>query len=207
MVIFRRVLIAAIILIGTFGVLALYYPDLRPQAPPSGHSVGTVTIGGPFDLLDGKGNAFTDAQLKGRYSLIFFGFTHCPDICPLTLQVMSQALDLAGPAAEQVTPVFISVDPERDTPDLVGSYVEAFDPRIVGLTGAPEQVAQAMSSYKVFAQKAPLLDADGKDTGDYTVQHSTMIYFMGPDGQYVTHFTNGTAAEDIAAYIRREVAK
>lgn len=203
----KRLLIAAVILLGTLAMLALYHPALRPQATPSGDNAagGTVAIGGPFTMVDGRGAAFTDADLKGRYSLIFFGFTHCPDICPLTLQVMTDAIEQAGPAGERVTPVFISVDPERDTTEAVGSYVAAFHPRFVGLTGTPEQVAATTKAFRVFSRKAPLRDSENNETGEYTVEHSGLIFLMGPDGRYVTHFSNGTTAEEMAAYIRREV--
>src|SRR5688500_10909536 len=150
--IIRRILIAAVILLGTLAMLALYHPGLRPQATPSGDTGGNVAIGGPFTLIDGKGNTFTEANLKGRHSLLFFGFTHCPDICPLTLQVMTDAIEQAGLAGERVTPVFVTVDPERDTVEMVGSYVGAFHPRFVGLTGTPDQVAAATKAYRVFAR-------------------------------------------------------
>jgi len=202
--IIKRLLIASVILLGTLAMLALYLPGMRPQATPSGATGGAVAIGGPFTLVDGTGKTFTDADLKGRYALIFFGFTHCPDICPLTLQVMTDAITQAGAAGERVTPVFVSVDPERDTVEAVGGYVGAFHPRFVGLTGTPEQVAGATKAYRVYARKAPLMDSEGKDTGEYTVEHSGMIFLMDPDGRYMTHFSNGTAVEDIAAYIRRE---
>jgi cytochrome oxidase Cu insertion factor (SCO1/SenC/PrrC family) len=201
----KRLLIASVILLGTLAMLALYMPSMRPQATPTGEAAGVVAIGGPFSLVDGSGKTFTDVDLKGRYALIFFGFTHCPDICPLTLQAMTDAVTQAGPAGERVTPVFISVDPERDTVEAVGSYVGAFHPRFVGLTGTPEQVAGATKAYRVFARKAPVKDNEGKDTAEYTVEHSGMIFLMNPDGRYVTHFSNGTSVEDMAAYIRREV--
>lgn len=200
----KRLLIAAVILLGTLAMLALYHPDLRPQATPSGDASGAVAIGGPFTLTDGKGNTFTEANLEGSYSLIFFGFTHCPDICPLTLQVMSDAITQAGAAGERVTPVFVTVDPERDTVEMVGSYVAAFHPRFVGLTGTSEQIAAATKAYRVFARKAPLKDSEGKETGDYTVEHTGIIFLMNPEGRYVTHFSSGATAEEIAAYIRRE---
>lgn len=203
----RRLLIAAVILAGTLAMLALYHPDLRPRATPSGDAGGTVAIGGPFTLVDGKGGAFTDANLKGSYSLIFFGFTHCPDICPLTLQVMTEAIEQAGPAGERVTPVFITVDPERDTAEAVGSYVGSFHPRFVGLSGTPDQVAVATKAYRVFARKTPLRDSDGKDTGEYTVEHTGIIFLMNPEGRYLTHFSSGTTAEEMAAYIRREISR
>jgi protein SCO1/2 len=205
--ILKRILIAAVILLGTLAMLALYHPGLRPTATPSGDTGGTVAIGGPFTLVDGKGNAFTDADLKGKYSLIFFGFTHCPDICPLTLQVMTDAIEQAGPAGERVTPVFVSVDPERDTVEAVGAYVGAFHPRFVGLTGTPEQVEAAAKAYRVFFRKAPLKDSEGKETGEYTVEHTGIIFLMNPEGQYLTHFSSGTPAEDMTAYIRREAVK
>jgi len=205
MIVIKRLVIALLILVGTLAVLALYHPDLRPKAPPSGQGTGTVAIGGPFALVDGNGNAFTDADLKGGYSLVFFGFTHCPDICPLTLQTVGAALDLAGPAGEKVTPVFITVDPERDTAEAVGAYASAFHPRFVALTGTAEQLQTAMQSYKVFARKVPLKDAEGNDTGTYTMEHSGLIFFMDPEGGYVSHFSSDTTAEDMAAYIRRTV--
>ena len=204
--ILRRVLIASIILLGTFAMLALYFPGVRPQTTPSG-AVGTVAIGGPFTLVDGKGNSVTDANLKGGYHLVFFGFTHCPDICPLTLQVMTDAIEQAGPAGERVTPVFISVDPERDTVDAVDSYVGAFHPRFVGLTGTAEQVTAATKAFRVFSRKTPTLDAEGKDTGDYTVEHSGLIFLLDANGQYKTHFSTGATAKEIADYIAREVSK
>ena len=117
---------------------------------------------------------------------------------------MTDAIVESGPAGERVTPVFITVDPERDTAEAVGAYVGAFHPRFVGLTGTPEQIAQATKVYRVFAQKAPLKDTDGKETGEYTVEHSGMIFFMSPEGRYLTHFSNGATAADMAAYIRRE---
>lgn len=203
----HRILIAAVILLGTLAMLALYHPDLRPRATPSGDVGGTVAIGGPFSLTDGNGNIFTDTNLKGGYSLIFFGFTHCPDICPLTLQVMADAIQQAGPAGERVTPVFITVDPERDTIEAVGSYVSAFHPRFVGLTGTPEQVAGATTAYRVFARKVPMKDTDGRDTAEYTVEHTGIIFLMDPEGRYLSHFSSGATAEDMAAYIRRETAK
>ena len=203
MIIFRRLAIAAIILLGTLAMLALYHPAFRPQATPSGAS-GTVAIGGPFTLTDGKGNTFTEANLKGAYSLIFFGFTNCPDICPLTLQIMTDAIEQAGPAGERVTPVFVTVDPERDTVETVGSYVSAFHPRFVGLTGTAEQVEAATKAYRVFARKVPLKDSEGKETGEYSVEHTGIIFLMDPEGRYATHFSTGTTPEDIAAYIRRE---
>lgn len=203
--ILRRILIAGLILLGTLAMLALYHPALRPQATPAGET-GTVAVGGPFTMTDAKGNTFTEANLLGGYSLVFFGFTHCPDICPLTLQVITDAIEQAGPAGERVTPVFVSVDPERDTVESVGAYVAAFHPRFVGLTGTPEQVTATTKAFRVFARKAPLRDTEGKETGEYTVEHSGLVFLLGPDGRYVTHFPYNTTADEMAAYIRRAAA-
>ena len=146
----------------------------------------------------------TEAALKGHPSAMFFGYTFCPDVCPTTLFEMTAWLDTLGPDADRLKVYFVTVDPERDTAEAVGAYVGAFHSRFVGLTGTPEQIAQATKVYRVFAQKAPLKDTDGKETGEYTVEHSGMIFFMSPEGRYLTHFSNGATAADMAAYIRRE---
>ncbi|MSO72554.1 MAG: SCO family protein [Rhodospirillaceae bacterium] len=178
-------------------VLALYLPGSPRQQSTTG-ATGTVAIGGPFTLVDSKGVTVTDADLKGRYSLVFFGFTRCPDICPLVLQVVTQALELAGPAADKVQPVFISVDPERDSPEVLGAYIANFHPRFVALTGTVDQVRVATQSYRVYAAKAPLKDSEGKDTGDYTVSHTGYVYLMDRDGGYLAHFQKEATAEEIA---------
>jgi len=197
-----RIVVAVALAAATLLVLTLYLPGMRPQAP-SGMTSGTVAIGGPFTLVDSKGHTVTDASLKGRYSLIFFGFTHCPDICPLTLQVITQALEAAGPAAEAVQPVFITLDPERDTPEAMAAYVGNFHPRLMALTGTPEQVREAAQSYKVYAAKVPVKDGEGKDTGEYTVSHTGYVYLMDKAGKYLAHFDKDAKAEDIAARLRQ----
>jgi len=197
-----RIAVAVALVSGTLLVLTRYLPGMRPQ-PPSGMASGTVAIGGPFTLVDTKGNTVTDASLKGRYSLVFFGFTHCPDICPLTLQTITQALEAAGPAAEAVQPVFITLDPERDAPETLAAYMENFHPRLMALTGTPEQVRGATQSYKAYAAKVPVKDAEGKDTGDYTVSHTGYVYLMDASGKYLAHFDKDAKAEDIAQRLRQ----
>jgi protein SCO1/2 len=201
----KRIATALILLAGTLVVLVLYLPGMRPQGtnPTQPAGTGSVSIGGAFTLQDPDGKTVTDADLKGRYSLIFFGFTHCPDICPLTLQTVTKALDEAGPAADHVQPVFITVDPERDTPDAMKAYAANFHPRLMALTGTPAQVQEASRAYKVFAAKTPLKDAEGKDTGDYGVTHTGFTYLMGPDGKYVAHFDKDASPADIAARLRQ----
>ncbi len=201
----KRIGTALMLLVGTLVVLVLYLPGIRPQPPAttSSTNTGTVSIGGPFTLQDTTGKTVTEADLKGRYSLVFFGFTHCPDICPLVLQNVTRALEDAGPAADQVQPVFITVDPERDTPEEMKAYAANFHPRLLAFTGTVEQVKNAQQAYKVFAAKVPLKDADGKDTGDYSVSHTGFVYLMGPDGKYVSHFDKDADAAAIAARLRQ----
>jgi len=160
---------------------------------------GKALIGGPFELVGKDGNTVTDKDFRGRYMLVFFGFTHCPDICPAELQVMSAALDDHGADAKRVVPVFITVDPERDTPDVVSAYVKNFGPNFVGLTGSPEQIAKVAKEYRVTYQKF-----QDESTGDnYSVDHSALVYLMGPDGEFVTHIPYGTPPDKMAETLRR----
>jgi protein SCO1 len=140
-------------------------------------------IGGKFALVDQNGKPFTDADLKGKWQLVFFGYTHCPDVCPTTLNDLSLALDRLGDKKSQVGIVFISVDPERDTPAELKSYVESFGGPVVALTGAPDAVKQAAQSYKVFYAKHPRTD------GGYDMDHSALIYVMDPQGRFTATFT------------------
>jgi protein SCO1/2 len=162
---------------------------------------GTALIGGPFSLVDQTGKTVTDQDFRGRYMLVFFGFTHCPDICPAELQVMAQSLEALGPKADGVVPVFITLDPELDTPEVVGEYVKNFGPRFVGLTGSPEAIAEAAKAYKVaFAKFVP----EGQDNNqNYSIDHSAIAYLMGPDGKYVAHFPYGTPAAKMTETLRR----
>jgi protein SCO1/2 len=197
----KRILIAVCIAFGTVLGLVLYYPGLRPQPHQAGQ--GTPAIGGPFTLVDSKGTRVTEAVLKGHYSLVYFGYTNCPDICPLALHNISLALEMAGPVAESVLPVFITVDPERDTPQIMEQYIANFQPRFLALTGTSTEVAATMQSYRVYAAKAAAAKAAA--TGDYAMQHTDFIYLMSPDGKYVTHFDRDSKPADIAARLRREL--
>jgi protein SCO1/2 len=197
----RRLLI---VIVGSFllgsliGVGALM---LNQESPNKNRVItsGQALIGGPFELVGKDGKTVTDKDFRGRYMLVFFGFTHCPDICPAELQVMSAALDDLGDKADQVVPVFITVDPERDTPELVTAYVENFGPNFVGLTGSLEAVDKAAKAYRVTYQK---FQEEG--AGDnYSVDHSALVYLMGPDGKFVTHFPYGTSPEKMADTLRR----
>ena len=165
-----------------------------PQGGQPVQSSGTALIGGPFSLVGTDGKPVTDRDFRGRYMLIFFGFTHCPDICPAELQVTAQALDQLGDKAKKVVPIFITLDPERDTPEAMANYVKSFGPNFVGLTGSPEAIAAAAKAYRVSYAKVE----NKNSPGDYSVDHSALVYLMDPEGRYVTHFSYGLSADQMA---------
>ena len=165
-----------------------------PQGGQPVQSSGTALVGGPFLLVGADGKPVTDRDFRGRYMLIFFGFTHCPDICPAELQVIAQALEQLGDKAKNVVPIFITLDPERDTPEAMGNYLKSFGPNFVGLTGSPEAIAAAAKAYRVSYAKVE----DKESAADYGVDHSALVYLMDPEGRYVTHFSYGLSAEQMA---------
>jgi cytochrome oxidase Cu insertion factor (SCO1/SenC/PrrC family) len=170
---------------------------------PAGRSMagGEALVGGPFTLTDQHGTEVTEQDFAGRHMLIYFGYTYCPDFCPMSLSNMSQALDLLPPEqAEQVVPIFITVDPERDTVAQLAEYAPLFHPRLVALTGSPEATKAAAQAYRVYFAKAGDQDSDA-----YLMDHSTFIYLMGPDGRYVRHFAHNAAPEEIAAAIKAAI--
>src|SRR6476646_931271 len=156
---------------------------------PSVETSGKALIGGPFTLTDQTGKTVTDQDFRGRYMLVFFGYTHCPDICPAELQVMAAALDQLGDKAKKVVPIFITLDPERDTPEAVGAYVKNFSSNIVGLTGSMAAISATAKAYRVSFSK--FQDKSGGD--NYTIDHSALAYLMGTDGEYITHIPYGTS--------------
>jgi protein SCO1 len=173
----------------------------RGASNPNVATTGKALIGGPFALVDQHGKKVTDQDFRGRYMLIFFGFTHCPDICPAELQVISASLDELGPKAEEVVPIFVTLDPERDTPEVMADYVKNFGSRFVGLTGSPEEIAEAAKAYRVASSKFENKGVD--DNGNYSIDHSAIVYLMGPDGEYITHFNYGTPAAKMTETLRR----
>jgi protein SCO1/2 len=163
---------------------------------------GEALVGGPFTLTDQRGVEVTEQDFAGRHMLIYFGYTYCPDFCPMSLANMTQALDLLPPdQAEQVVPIFITVDPERDTVEQLAEYAPLFHPRLVALTGSPEATKAAAQAYRVYFAKAGDDDSDA-----YLMDHSTFIYLMGPDGKYVRHFAHNATPEEIAAAIEAAIA-
>jgi protein SCO1/2 len=158
-----------------------------------------AAIGGPFQLTDQAGQTVTDQNLKGKPTLIFFGFTHCPDVCPTSLFEISEVLKAMGKDADRVNALFVSVDPERDTAAAMKDYLSSFDPHLQGLTGNPESIAKVLSAYRVYSKKVPLKD------GDYTMDHTALIYLMDRDGRFVSPFnlkrTPAEAATDLKRYL------
>lgn len=154
-------------------------------------------IGGPFQLVDQTGQAVTEKSLQGKPTIIFFGFTHCPDVCPTALFEMSEVLRAMGKDAGRINAYFVSVDPERDTPEVMKSYLGSFDPTLKGLTGTPEAVASVISAYRVYAKKVPLKD------GDYTMDHTALIYLMDRDGRFVAPFNIKRRPEEAAADLKK----
>src|SRR3954463_13296076 len=156
-----------------------------------------AAIGGPFQLTAQAGQPVTENNLHGKPTLIFFGFTHCPDVCPTSLFEISEVLRAMGKDADRVNAYFISVDPERDTAAAMKEYLASFDPHLKGLTGSPESVAKVISSYRVYAKKVPLKD------GDYTMDHTALIYLMDRDGKFVAPFNLKRTPEEAAADLKR----
>jgi len=156
-----------------------------------------AAIGGPFQLTDQNGKAVTDKNLKGKPTLIFFGYTHCPDVCPTSLFEISEVLRALGKDADKVNAVFISVDPERDTPATMKDYLSSFDPHLEGLSGDPAETAKVVTSYRVYAKKVPTKD------GDYTMDHTALIYLMDRDGRFVSPFNLKRTPEEAAADLKK----
>lgn len=160
------------------------------------HSGEVPRLGGPFKLVDGDGNEVTDADLHGQPFAVFFGFTNCPDVCPTSLFELSAWIDSLGEDAERMRFAFVSVDPERDTPERMKLYVGSFSDDILPLTGSTEQVQQVIDAYRVYARKVPL------EGGDYTMDHSAFIYLMDANGAYHSHITYGEAPDRAVAKLQ-----
>ncbi len=183
-------------------VIAWYSVELDIQQAQE-RAQGTVfaasgaNVGGPFELVDGAGQTRTHEDFDGKHLLIYFGYTFCPDICPTDVAQLGQVMDILGDDADGLQPIFISVDPERDTPEVVGNYVAAFHDDIVGLSGTPEQIRETARTFRVFYQRVEHPDFDY-----YLVDHSAFFYLMGPDGVNRSIYAHGTSPEDMAVSIR-----
>lgn len=161
--------------------------------------VSTVNIGGPFALVGTDGQRVTEADFSGKARAMFFGFTHCPDVCPTTLAEAGSWLEALGPDADKLAIMFVTVDPERDTPEAMKTYLSSFDPRIVGLSGTPEEIAAVVKSHRVYARKVAL------EGGDYTMDHSAAVLLFDKDGRFVGTVDYQAPADQAVAKLKRLV--
>jgi len=155
-------------------------------------------FGGSFSLRDQNGGIRTDRDFRGKYMLVFFGYTYCPTICPTNLEHMAWALEELGADADRVQPIFITIDPERDTPELLSDYVRSFGPSFIALTGSERDIAKVAKQYRIHRVKVM---PEGSDPGDYLVDHSSLTYLMGPDGTFITLFPHNTPGDEMARRI------
>jgi protein SCO1/2 len=190
----RVLLVIAAFLAGLVAVLGVMLLVLGRGGPPMTQA---SAVGGSFRLVDQDGRTVTEQDFKGRPTLVFFGFTHCPDVCPTTLFEVSEVLRALGPDAERARAAFITVDPERDTPAKLKEYLASFDPHLSALTGDAEAVAAMAKAYKVYWKKVPL------DGGTYTMDHTAIVYLMDKDGKFVAPFSVKRKPEDAAADLRK----
>ena len=158
-----------------------------------------ISIGGPFTLEDGTGKPVTDRDFRGNYMLVYFGYTFCPDVCPTTLNAVADAMDKLGPASSKIQTLFITVDPKRDTPSVVRQYAAAFGPGIEGLTGTAEEIARVAREYRVYYAE----HRTGPGPNDYSMDHSSVLYFMGPDGAFVAPVRADQSGDEIAANLKK----
>jgi protein SCO1/2 len=182
-------LLLAVLLVGAGGILWL-----------SGNGGNNpISIGGPFTLEDGNGKPVTDRDFRGKYMLVYFGYTFCPDVCPTTLNAVADAMDKLGPAATRIQPLFVTVDPKRDTPEVVKQYAAAFGPSIIGLTGSAEQIAQVAKEYRVYYAE----HRTGPGPNDYSMDHSSVLYLMSPDGAFIAPVRADQSGDEIAANLKK----
>ena len=178
------------------GIVALGTAVYLTVLPRGG---STVSIGGPFSLTAGDGRTVTDRDLRGAPYLVFFGFTHCPDVCPTKLFQLSETFRAMGDKGKTVRALFVTVDPERDTPEIMKSYVSSFDERIVGLTGSREAIDKVVRDFRAYAKKVPTKD------GDYTMEHTSLVYLMGKDGQFIGAFNLERPPDEAAKDLLRRI--
>ena len=172
------------------------------HAPHESEAQSQDSVGGPFTLVDADGKEVTDKDFLGKFVLIYFGYTFCPDICPTELGLVAKALDALTPEQrDKIVPLFITVDPERDTPAVMKTYTAAFHPKIVGLTGSVEQIDQAKAAYHVYAKKAP-----GSDEKSYSIDHSSVLYLIGPDGGFLRHFNMNATLDQVIEELRNRTS-
>lgn len=197
------VLAVAVVALSALGLLV--WQGMRASTPPVA-ALGVINppieLGGPFKMVDHTGREVSEADFRGRPMLLYFGFTYCPDVCPTELGGMAAAVAELGDEGDAVQPVFVTVDPERDTPEQMAGYVGLFHPRMVGLTGSADQVAAMARAWRIYYAKA-----QDPQASEYTMDHSGFVYLMGADGQLVSIFQPGTAPEVMARVMRETVLR
>jgi protein SCO1 len=186
----RRILFAGLMLLAAAAIAAYALMSQPLKLPGSGEAL----VGGPFSMVNQRGEPVTDKTFLGKPMLLFFGFTFCPDVCPAELQVMAAALEELGEKGNDIQPIFVSIDPGRDTPQVMGAYVANFGERFIGLTGSPAQVEAMAGAYRVFYAR----QENKERPSDYLMDHSSIIYLMGSDGKFLKHFTYTTDARSLA---------
>jgi len=185
-----------LVIVATFAAI-LFAALLLTFWATGGPDVARPPIGGPFQLTDHDGKTVTDVSLRGKPTLIFFGYTHCPDVCPTALFDISEVLHAMGKDADRVNAYFVTVDPERDTPPIMKDYLSSFDPHLKGLSGDAEQTRKVIAAYRVYAKKIPTAD------GDYSMDHTALVYLMDRDGKFVHPFNLKRTPEEAAADLKR----
>jgi protein SCO1/2 len=193
------VLAGSLAMAAVIGLAAIYalLTDRTPGGTPIAATASNAA-GGPFALTDGSGATVTDQTFRGKWELVFFGYTYCPDLCPTTLSTIADALTELGPLASEIQPLFITIDPQRDMPDVVGAYVKNFDPRIVGLTGSAEAIAAVAAEYKVYYA----VHKTGDGPNDYLMDHSGFVYLMSPEGTFARVLSGDTSGKAMADKLR-----
>jgi protein SCO1/2 len=196
----------AVLVTFAVGLGVAYAEDVQPDQATAARMMddlmyGHGTVGGPFTLIDHTGRTRSDSDFRGKLMIVYFGYTFCPDVCPADLLAISQALDALGPAADGVQPIFITIDPERDT-KVLADYISAFHKSLIGLTGSPEDIRKVANAYKAFYTKVP-----GVRDGDYVIDHTGVIYLMGRGGEYLGFMPPQTSPEKLADVLRRHLAK
>ncbi len=187
-------------LIAGLAIAGASYFITRGTQGPGG--TGTALVGGPFTLTDQNGHKVTEKDFLGRYMLVYFGYTYCPDVCPTELQVISAALEQMGTKAADIQPIFITVDPQRDTPSILKQYVSNFHSRLIGLTGTSEEIAAVAKVYRVYYSKM-----DSKNAADqYLMDHTSIIYLMNRQGMFLKHFTYSTDSTELARALEKAMS-
>ena len=190
-------------LAGVVGALALIPGAIDSLMPKRGAvTIGKALVGGPFELTAHTGQRVRDTDYRGKLMVVYFGFTYCPDICPAGLQVITAALDKLKRGADRVAPLFITIDPERDTPAQLKSYVASFHPSLTGLTGTAEDISAVAKAYRVYYRKA-----QNPDLSDYTMDHTSFMYLMDGKGEFITHFPHAVTPDKLAERLELELTR